>query len=127
MASRTSSGLIALLHRLGLEYHKPEVIPRKLDEKKQRAFIELYENLLNSLPDDEAVLFIDAVHPTHAARPAGCWAPKGDKLAIEQTSGRQRINIHGAIDLTANAKHLSGGNRADPDDRGGGHRRRVDD
>src|SRR6202166_4504462 len=26
------SGLVALLHRLGLEYHKPEVIPRKLDE-----------------------------------------------------------------------------------------------
>ena len=25
------SGLIALLHRLGLEYHKPEVISRKLD------------------------------------------------------------------------------------------------
>jgi transposase len=27
------SGLIALLHRLGLEYHKPKVIPRKLDEE----------------------------------------------------------------------------------------------
>jgi len=39
------------------------------------------------------------VHPTHAARPIGCWAPKADHLAIEQTSGRQRINIHGAIDL----------------------------
>ena len=25
------SGLIALLHRLGLDYHKPEIIPRKLD------------------------------------------------------------------------------------------------
>lgn len=93
------SGLIALLHRQGLEYHKPNVIPRKLDEEKQKAFIEGYEKLLNSLGDDEAVLFADAVHPTHAARPAGCWAPKQEKLAIEQTSGRQRINIHGAIDL----------------------------
>ena len=93
------SGLIALLHRLGLEYHKPEVIPRKLNEEKQKAFIAAYENLLNSLPSDEAVLFADAVHPTHAARPAGCWAPRHEKLAIEQTSGRQRINIHGAIDL----------------------------
>src|ERR1022692_4599213 len=64
------SGLIALLHRLGLEYHKPELIPRKLNEEKQRAFIAAYEKLLNSLPDDEAVLFVDAVHPTHAARPA---------------------------------------------------------
>src|ERR1700692_4453701 len=93
------SGLIALLHRLGLEYHKPNVIPTKLDEGKQKAFIENYEKLLNSLGDDEAVLFADAVHPTHAARPAGCWAPKQEKLAIEQTSGRDRINIHGAIDL----------------------------
>ena len=93
------SGLIALLHRLGLEYHKPNVIPRKLNEEKQKAFIASYEKLLNSLGDDEAVLFADAVHPTHAARPVGCWAPSQEKLAIEQTSGRQRINIHGAIDL----------------------------
>ena len=49
--------------------------------------------------NDEVVLFADAVHPTHAARPVGCWAPKQDKLAIEQTSGRERINIHGAINL----------------------------
>jgi transposase len=42
---------------------------------------------------------VDAVHPTHAARPVGCWTPKQEKLAIEQTSGRERINIHGAIDL----------------------------
>lgn len=99
VAYESRSGLIALLHRLGLEYHKPDIIPRKLDEAKQKAFIALYENLLNSLGPDEAVLFADAVHPTHAARPAGCWAPKEEKLAIEQTSGRQRINIHGALDL----------------------------
>ena len=93
------SGLIALLHRLGLAYHKPNIIPRKLDEDKQKAFIESYDKLMNSLGNNEAVLFADAVHPTHAARPVGCWASKQDKLAIEQTSGRQRINIHGAIDL----------------------------
>ena len=93
------SGLIALLHRLGLEYHKPNVIARKLDVAKQQAFIESHDKLLNSLGNDEAVLFVDAVHPTHAARPVGCWAPAQEKLAIEQTSGRQRINIHGAINL----------------------------
>ena len=105
------SGLIALLHRLGLEYHKPEVIGRKLSAEKQHAFIEHYENLLNSLGPDEAVVFGDAVHPTHAARQKrtfivsgkrsllGCWAPKEEKLAVEQTSGRERINIHGALNL----------------------------
>ena len=93
------AGLIALLHRLGLEYHKPEVIGRKLNAEKQQAFIAGYENLQNSLGPDEAALFVDAVHPTHAARPVGCWAPKEENLAIEQTSGRQRINIHGALNL----------------------------
>jgi transposase len=93
------SGLVALMHRLGLEYRKPEVIPRHLDESKQRAFIKLYENLMNSLPTDEVVVFVDAVHPTHAARAAGCWAAKDETLAIEQTTGRQRLNIHGAINL----------------------------
>ena len=99
VAYESRSGLIVLLHRLGLEYHKPQVIPRKLNEEKQQAFIASYEKLLNSLADDEAVMFVDAAHPTHAARPVGCWAPKQDKLAIEQTSGRERINIHGAINL----------------------------
>jgi hypothetical protein len=66
------------------------MLPRKLDPAKQQAFIAAYENLLNNLGDDEAVLFADAVHPTHEARPAGCWAPKDVKVAIEGTRGRQR-------------------------------------
>jgi len=93
------SGLIALLHRLGLAYSKPETIGRQLDPQKQKAFIEAYEKLLNALGSDEAVLFMDAVHPTHAVRPVGCWAKAEENLAIEQTSGRQHLNIHGAIDL----------------------------
>ena len=99
LAYEGRSGRIALLHRLGCVWRKPEIIPRKLDEAKQRAFIASYENLLNSMGPDEAVLFADAVHPTHAARASGCWAPADCRPAIQQTSGRQRINIHGAIDL----------------------------
>lgn len=93
------SGLIALLHRLGLEHRKPKPISRKLDPARQAAFIADYEALLNRLPADEAVLFADAVHPTHAVRPVGCWAPKEVALAVPQTSGRQRLNIHSAIEL----------------------------
>ncbi len=36
------SGLIALLHRLGLEHRKPKAVSRKLDPKKQAAFIKVY-------------------------------------------------------------------------------------
>ena len=93
------SGLIALLHRLGMEHRKPKAISRKLDPAKQAAFIKSYEALLNQLPTDEVVMFADAVHPTHSARAVGCWAPKDIPVAITQSSGRERLNIHGAIDL----------------------------
>ena len=97
--SYSRSGLIALLHRLGFDYRKPEAMPRGLDDAKQQAFIDEYENLLNTMGVDEAVLFVDAVHPTHQVRPAGCWARKDVALAVEQTTGRDRLNIHGAINL----------------------------
>ncbi|HEX3497185.1 MAG TPA: IS630 family transposase [Methylocella sp.] len=93
------SGLIALMRRLGLEYRKPKAIGRRLDALKQQAFIDAYEKLLNSLAPDEATLFVDAVHPTYATRSVGCWAPAGEALAITQTSGRERLNIHGALNL----------------------------
>ena len=93
------SGLVALLHRLGMEHRKPKMASRKLDPKKQAAFIKAYEDLMNHLDADEVVLFADAVHPTHVVRPVGCWAPKDTPVAVAQTSGRQRLNIHGAIDL----------------------------
>lgn len=92
-------GLVALLHRLGMEHRKPQTVSRKLDPEKQAAFIKAYNDLQNHLEADEAVLFVDAVHPTHAVRPVGCWGPKDTPVAVEQTSGRQRLNIHGAIDL----------------------------
>jgi len=73
-------------------------VSRKLDPEKQAAFIKAYEDLLNHMAADEVVLFADAVHPTHAVRPVGCRAPKDTPIAVAQTSGRQRLNIHGAID-----------------------------
>jgi transposase len=93
------SGLIALMRRMGMVYRKPKTVSRKLNVEKQKAFIEAYNALLNGLSDDEAVLFGDAVHPTHAVRPVGCWGPEDTPLVVEQNSGRDRLNIHGAIDL----------------------------
>src|SRR3954471_901633 len=89
------SGLIALVHRLGLEHRKPEAMSRKLDPARQQAFIDAYETLLKTLPDDEAVMFADAVHP---------WGAAGGLLGAQRghgrgRSGRDRLNIHGALDL----------------------------
>ena len=76
------------------ESHLPQAGPGE-----QAAFINEYETLMNGIEADEAVVFVDAVHPTHAVRPVGCWAPKDLPIAVEQSSGRNRLNIHGAIDL----------------------------
>jgi transposase len=93
------SGLVTLLHRLGFEHRKPRAVSSKMGPDKQRRFIALYEKLLNSLSADEMVMFTDAVHPTYGAQPVGCWAPKVAAVAVEQTTGREQINIQAAIDL----------------------------
>lgn len=93
------SGLIALLHRLGFVHRKPMALSSKMDPQLQQQFIAAYESLLNQLPADEMVMFADAVHPVHGARPVGCWARPDEPLAVEQMTGRDHLNIHGALDL----------------------------
>ena len=102
------SGLIMLLHRLGIEHRKPKAMSRKMDPAKQAAFIKRYEALMNQLEADEAVMFADAVHPTHAVRPVGSWAPKDMPVAMTQSSGRHRLNIHGAISPDRSARAATG-------------------
>ena len=68
---QTRSGLIALLHRLGMEHRKPKAISRKLDPVKQASFIKAHDALMNQLSADEAVIFADAVHPTHGPNRVG--------------------------------------------------------
>ena len=93
------SGCLKLLHRLGFEYQKPKALPRVADDVAQQQFIDMYEKLLNTLPADEAVYFADAVHPEYQVRPAYGWIKKGANTAVKTSSGRQRVNIHGAICL----------------------------
>ena len=91
-------GCIKLLARLGFEYRKPKALHRVVVEK-QAAFIAFYNNLLKNLPADEAVYFLDAVHPEYQSKPNHGWAHKGSNLAIQTTSGRGRVNIHGVLNL----------------------------
>ena len=93
------SGCVKLLARLGFEYRKPKALPRVADPARQAGFIAFYENLLNSLGPDEAVYFADAVHPEYQSKPAFGWVKKGANPALRTTSGRARVNIHGALNL----------------------------
>lgn len=93
------SGLIKYLGRLGFEYRKPKAMPAQANVAAQEAFIAAYEQLLNDLGADEVVYFADAVHPEYQSRPAYGWVRKGDKVAVRRTTGRKRINLHGALCL----------------------------
>ena len=93
------SGCLKLLRRLRFEYRKPKALPHVADEVKQAEFIAFYEALMNNLPADEAVYFADAVHPEHQTKPTFGWVCKGSNPAVKTTTGRGRVNIHGAVCL----------------------------
>lgn len=91
------SGMRDLLHRLGYEYKKPKLVPGNPDIDAQEEFIKYYEDFMQKKPADVEVLFIDAVHPEHNAMPAYGWIKRGEKKELKTNSGRQRLNLHGAI------------------------------
>lgn len=95
----TTSGIIKLLNRINIVFTKPDTVSKNLNPEKQKNFIKKYNDLMKHKLDDEVVLFADAVHPTHQVKAVGCWAPKDQNIVIEQSSGRERMNIHGAINL----------------------------
>ncbi|NOY73961.1 MAG: IS630 family transposase [Gammaproteobacteria bacterium] len=91
------SGMRDLLHRLGYEYKKPKLVPGNPDIDAQEVFAKQYEAFMLEKSDDIEVLFIDAVHPEHNTLAACGWIKSGQKRELKTNSGRQRLNLHGAI------------------------------
>ncbi len=94
------SGLTKWLHQNGFSYKKPKGVPHKFDAEKQAQFIERYETLKAELSQSEALLFMDAVHPTQATKITSGWIKTGVDKPIETTGSRTRLNIIGVIELT---------------------------
>ncbi|MBW2986905.1 IS630 family transposase, partial [Candidatus Woesearchaeota archaeon] len=95
----TIAGMTDWLHAHGFSYKKPAVVPGKADKQAQEQWIKEYQELKNSLSLDEAICFIDGVHPTHNTKLAYGWIQKGKRKEILTNTGRQRINLSGAIDI----------------------------
>ncbi|MCF6338954.1 MAG: IS630 family transposase [Gammaproteobacteria bacterium] len=90
-------GMRDLLHRIGYEYKKPKLVPGNPDIDAQEVFVSQYEDFMLKKPSDTEVLFIDAVHPEHNAMAAYGWIKRGQKRKVKTNSGRQRLNLHGAL------------------------------
>jgi hypothetical protein len=46
-------------------YKKPALVPGKTNEKQQKVWIAEYKKLKSGLSNDEAICFMNGVHPTH--------------------------------------------------------------
>jgi len=95
----SSSGMRDLLHRLGFSYKKPKVVPGKASVESQLDFMLLLESLRSSLRKHDRIYFADASHPHHNSMPSHGWILKGHEKELKTNAGRQRMNLHGAIDI----------------------------
>ena len=95
----TLVGIIKLLHRLGFSYKKPKLIPGKLDIEKQEEFKLQYILLKGNLSKDEAIYFMDSVHPQYQTRARFGWIRKNTTKTLPSFSGWKRKHIIGAINL----------------------------
>ena len=97
--SYTVNGMTNWLKSNGFSYKKPKGTPAKADPIAQKEFIEEYEKVIKSRPDNEPVLFIDGVHPTMATKVTYGWIRTGSNKPIATTGSKIRMNIMGAINL----------------------------
>jgi transposase len=97
--SYSVSGMTDLLHRLGFSYKKTKAVPSKADEAAQVAFLEqtLPPLLEEARSGTAAVYFADGCHPTHNTKTSRGWILKGKDFELDCNSGRQRVNINGAV------------------------------
>ncbi|NRA68105.1 MAG: IS630 family transposase [Pseudobacteriovorax sp.] len=93
----TIGGMTSLLHRLGFSYKKPKGVPAKADADSQRQFLRRYRGAKVHGP----VYFADSTHPMLNPILASGWIKKGEEFSIKTNSGRQRVNINGAVELAS--------------------------
>src|SRR3954453_3482230 len=97
--SYSVAGMTQLLHRLGFVYKKTKVVPGKFDPRKQAFFRKFYAALKESKNPQDRIYFLDATHPQHNTKAAYGWIYKGESKTVKGNSGRQRLNLNGAVNL----------------------------
>ena len=94
------------LHRNRFSYKKSSLVPGKANLKAQEAWISSYNELRQNLAEDETICFADGVHPTHNTQVSYGWIRKGVRKEICSNTGRERINLSGALDIVEKKVHF---------------------
>lgn len=92
-------GMTFLLHKLGFVYKKTKQVPAKFDPEKQEGFIRQYEQLKQTKEKEDKIYFLDSSHPQHNNMPFYGWIYKGEVKTIKANTGRERLNLNGALNL----------------------------
>lgn len=90
-------GVTDLLHQLGFSYKKPKGVPGKANAEAQRKFIKQY----NAVKTHGPVYFADSTHPMLNPVLSSGWIKRGEDFEIKTNSGRQRVNINGAVEINS--------------------------
>lgn len=94
------SAMTRVLGRLNFVYKKTSIEPANFcPPPVQTAFLEEMTTILTKIEQDSASVgyFLDAVHPQHNTKSDYGWIKKGSTFPIFSNSGRQRLNINGAL------------------------------
>lgn len=93
----TISGMTDRLHELGFVYKKPDIAPPYVDMTKQLSFLQKFKEMKES---ENPLYSLDGCHPQHNSMPQYGWILKGHTKRLPSNTGRKRINIQGAVNLT---------------------------
>jgi transposase len=98
-------GMTDWLKRHDFTFHQSTGVPAKADKAAQAAFVAHYEKLKASLGDEDRIVFLDGVHPSHAVRFVRGWIRKGQRKEIPTNGSQKRLNILGALNLETMTLH----------------------
>ena len=100
-------GLTDFLKRHGFTFHQPCGVPAKADAQAQQAFIEKYEAVKSDLGEEDSIVFMDGVHPSHEVRFVRGWIRRGKRCEIPTNASQKRLNILGALNLADMTLHTT--------------------
>ncbi len=94
----SESAIRSILRKLGYAYKKTSEVPCKSNFKDQSEFLaQMVPFIAETDESEESVYFMDAVHPQHNTRSDYAWIKRGEERTILTNTGRQRVNINGAM------------------------------
>lgn len=94
------SGMNKWLYHNWFSHTHTKSVLNKFNEGKQRTFLEFYEVLKASCDKNEALVFINAVHPTLSTSISHDWIQTGQDNGIETESNYSQLNIIGVLNLS---------------------------